>query len=63
MLIKSKFPLEISRNDELTALCIACSKKEHFPLVKRLLDAGADINFTTSTGISPLYMALMNINN
>lgn len=44
MLVRSKFYLEIPRKDGLTALGIACLKKESYPIVRILLKAGANPN-------------------
>jgi len=62
MLVRSGFPLDIPRKDELTALCIACKKPERFSTVQLLLKGGANINYTTKDGISPLYIALTHNN-
>lgn len=44
MLVKSKFYLDMPRNDGYTALCVASLKKETLPIVRILTKAGANIN-------------------
>ena len=58
MLVKSKYFLEIPRKDGLTALGIACLRKESYPIVRILSKAGANVNQLTQNGIGPLNLAL-----
>ena len=47
MLIQSKFPLDLLRNDGFTAVHIAATKKESYKILKLLTQAGANINLMT----------------
>jgi ankyrin repeat protein len=43
----------------LTAIALA-AKKGHLKITKMLKKSGADLNLTDSSGIGPLYLAILN---
>lgn len=52
-----KFPLDLQKNNGITAAGIA-SFKGNLDILRLLHDAGANINFSSKNGISPLYLAI-----
>jgi ankyrin repeat protein len=60
MLISSRYQLDIPNHKGITALGISCTHKEGYKIVKSLIKAGANVNFTSPEGITPLYFAMVN---
>ena len=62
LLLKSKYPTNITKTNNITALGIACCKKELLSIAKLLIEKGSDINWTTNDGMGALYHAIKHDN-
>jgi ankyrin repeat protein len=51
------YPLDKLKSNGISALAIA-SIKGNLPIMKLLVNSGADINLIGKSGVSPLYMAM-----
>jgi len=51
------FPLDKVKANGISALSIAAIKG-NIPIMKLLIDAGADLNLVGKSGVCPLYMAM-----
>lgn len=56
-LLKIKYPLNIIKNNGVTAAGIAAFKG-NLELLQLLTEAGADLHLTSKNGIGPLYLAI-----
>ena len=55
--------MNVPNNNGRTPLCLAATKSTNIEIIKLLIDAGANINFTTFNGKSPMYYAIVSENN